>query len=164
MSSNVRDKLEQKIIYTLLLGSNLGDTRRYLAAGTELLEKYGRLLGASSIQESKAWGNTNQADFVNQILLLESDLEPFEMLDAIHDIEDALERTREEKWGPRTLDIDILYAENLMMETETLTIPHPLIAERMFTLVLLNEIAPDFVDPKTGKTCAEMLQALRMTS
>jgi len=156
--------LEQKVIYTLLLGSNLGDRKRYLATGTELLEKYGRLLGASSIQESKAWGNTNQADFINQVLLLESDLEPHEMLDAIHDIEAALERTREEKWGPRTLDIDILYAEGWMIETETLTIPHPLIAERMFTLVLLNEIAPDFVDPKTKKTCAEMLKALRLTS
>jgi len=156
--------LEQRIIYTLLLGSNLGDRKRYLSSGTELLEKYGRLLGASSIQESKAWGKTDQDDFFNQVLLLESDLEPQELLDAIHDIEEALERTRQEKWGPRTLDIDILYAQDLVMETETLSIPHPLIPERMFTLVLLNEIASDFVDPKTKKSCAEMLKALSRTS
>lgn len=164
MSSNVRLKLEEKIIYTLLLGSNLGDRRRYMAFARELLEKHGRLLGASSIQESKAWGNTNQDDFLNQVVLLESYHTPAELLEAIHEIEEALDRKREIKWGPRTMDIDILYAENHLIDEENLQIPHPLISERLFTLVLLSEIAPDFVHPIKGKTNAEMLADLSMTS
>lgn len=156
--------MEEKIIYTLLLGSNLGDRNRYLSVGRELLEKHGRLLGASSVQESKAWGKVDQDDFLNQVILLESNLTPDRILHAIHEIEDALDRKRDIKWGPRTMDIDILYAENRIIKTEDLSVPHPLIAERQFTLVLLNEIAPDFIDPLTHKTSSEMLDELQVAN
>lgn len=156
--------MDEKIIYTLLLGSNLGDRNRYLLVGRELLEKHGRLLGASSIQESKAWGKTDQDDFLNQVVLLESYHTPGEMLEAIHEIEEALDRKHEVKWGPRTMDIDILYAEDRIVDAEDLKIPHPLISERQFTLVLLNEIAPDFIDPLTGKTSTQMLEKLSVTN
>lgn len=156
--------MEEKIIYTLLLGSNLGDRNRYIMVGRELLEKHGRLLGASSIQESKAWGKKDQEDFLNQVVLLESYHSPEEMLEAIHEIEEALDRKHEVKWGPRTMDIDILYAGNQIVNSEDLNIPHPLIAERHFTLVLLNEIAPDFIDPLTKKTSIQMLDKLSVTN
>lgn len=148
------------MIYTLLLGSNMGDRNRYLSAGKDLLEKHGRILGASSIQESKAWGNTEQPDFINQVILFDSALSPQELLETIHAIEEALERQRSEKWGPRTLDIDILYAGKELVEDENLKIPHPHIADREFTLVLLNEIAPDFVHPINGLNHCEMLKNL----
>ncbi|MBI1221153.1 MAG: 2-amino-4-hydroxy-6-hydroxymethyldihydropteridine diphosphokinase [Bacteroidetes bacterium] len=146
------------MIYTLLLGSNLGDRNRYLSAGKDLMEKHGRILGASSIQESKPWGKTNQPDFLNQVILFESDLEPEELLQTIHTVEGALDRERQEKWGPRTLDIDILYAEDLVVDTEDLKIPHPMIADRQFTLALLQEIVPDFVHPVNHMSNAEMLK------
>ncbi len=157
--------MEEKTIYTLLLGSNLGDRNRYLSYARELLEsKGGRLLGASEVRESEAWGMEDQPDFLNQIVLLESELSPQDLLRLIHEIEAAMDRQRVSKWGPRTLDIDILFAEDRIIKEENLEIPHPRIAERNFTLVLLNDLAPDFVHPVLGKTAPEMLSDLGSTN
>lgn len=157
--------MEEKRIYTLLLGSNLGERERYLSFARELLEKKsGRIVGASSIQESKAWGKTDQEDFLNQVILLESPDKPEELLLSIQEIEKALDRTRKEKWGPRTIDIDILYAEDAIVDTPDLKIPHPFIRERAFTLELLNEIAPEFRHPVLEQTAAEMLESLHCNS
>lgn len=153
--------MEERTIYTLLLGSNMGDRTRYLGFARELLEKKcGRLLGASSVRETKAWGKTDQPDFLNQVLLIESDLEPLEVLGMMQEIEAASERIRVEKWGPRTLDIDMLFAGEQVINEESLVVPHPGIADRSFTLVLLQEIIPDFRHPVSGKTAGEMLEAL----
>ena len=148
----------------MLLGSNQGDKQRYMMAGRELLEKHGRILGASSIQESKAWGKTDQEDFLNQVILFESALSPQDLLETIHDIEAALERNRQEKWGPRTLDIDILYAGNQIVNEPNLQIPHPLIQERLFTLILLQEISPEFVHPVLQMSNNDLLNQLRQSS
>lgn len=140
----------------------MGDRLRYLSYATELLEsKAGRIVGASEIRESKAWGKTDQPDFMNQILLLESSLSPRQILLLIHEIEAAMDRQRDEKWGPRTLDIDILFADNLCIDEEGLQIPHPHIADREFTLLLLQDIAPELIHPVLHKTPGEMLAELR---
>ena len=156
--------MEENIIYTLLLGSNIGEREKYLKGARDLLEKSGRIIGASSIMESEAWGNTNQNDFLNQVILFDSGLNPNELLDIIHVIEESFGRIRNEKWGPRTLDIDILYAQNLIVKEEHLVIPHPAIPEREFTLKLLQELVPEFKDPVTNKTAGHMLEDLAVTS
>lgn len=156
--------MEENIIYTLLLGSNLGEREKYLKGARDLLEKSGRIIGASSIMETEAWGKTDQNDFLNQVILLESMLTPQDLLNRIHEIEESLGRIRIEKWGPRTVDIDILYAQNLIIQEENLTIPHPAIADRHFTLVLLQELIPEFIDPISHKTAGEMMQELALTN
>ncbi len=157
--------MEEKRIYTLLLGSNLGDRQRYMQFSKELIEKKcGRILAASSIHETKAWGNTAQDDFLNQALLIDSALSPLDFLDEIQEIELALGRQRHEKWGPRTIDIDILAVGQEIIEHERLQVPHPGIPERLFVLEPLVEIAADWNHPLLNRNAKELLDDLRCAS
>jgi len=143
----------------LLTGSNLGNRLEFLKlAQTELQNKVGKLVKASLIYQTAAWGKTDQADFLNQVLELETDLPAQEILKLNQEIEKAAGRNRKEKWGARELDIDILFYKNLVLETPELTIPHPQLHNRRFTLLPLAEIAPDLVHPKFKKTVAELLK------
>jgi 2-amino-4-hydroxy-6-hydroxymethyldihydropteridine diphosphokinase len=143
--------------YTLLLGSNMGDSMAYLTNALELIEATIAPIGhKTTVHQTAAWGNTHQPDFYNLALELVTHLEPLELLDKTQAIENKLGRIRTEKWGPRTLDIDILYCGNLIFENERLTIPHPYLHQRKFTLDLLVELNPDFVHPLLGKSNLEL--------
>ena len=142
----------------LLLGSNEGNRMLWMQKAMDLLSvSCGAIVSRSSVYETAAWGITGQPDFLNMVILLQTTKSPFELLAAIHTIEDTLGRQRDEKWGPRTLDIDILLNNNEVIETPGLIVPHPFIQKRRFTLVPLAEIAPDYVHPKLNKTINQIL-------
>ena len=128
----------------LSIGSNMGDREKYLRDGIGYIERDDkvRLLKVSSFIETKPYGKTDQADFLNGAVKLETILTPHELLLLLHEAENAAGRVRNEHWGPRTLDMDILLYDDLVMEDETLTIPHPDMMNRDFVLQPLAEIAP----------------------
>ncbi len=142
----------------LLLGSNLGDRQDYLEkARTMIKRRIGKLVAISSLYQTAAWGNTEQAAFLNQVIGVETKLTPEKVLKSIHEIEKLQGRTPGEKWGPRTLDIDILFYGDQIINTPELTIPHPEIANRRFTLEPLMEVEPDLTHPVLNKTIRKML-------
>ena len=145
-------------LYFLLLGSNQGNRQQQLQTAIARIEQtVGVIKKKSSIYETAAWGKTDQSPFLNQAILVKSAPNPTSLLLKIHSIEKKMGRQRLEKWGERTIDIDILFAEALILKTDELTIPHPEIQHRRFTLVALTEIAPYFVHPVLGKTNAQLL-------
>ncbi len=147
-------------LYFISLGANLGDCEAMLKKAAAALEhKIGPIQKKSSIYKTKAWGNTAQPDFLNQILTISSPLSPLEMLHTILEIELSLGRKRFEKWGPRLIDIDLLYGSDLVVQSDEITLPHPEIANRLFILIPLVEVAPDFVHPIVGKTNKQLLDA-----
>ncbi len=142
----------------LLLGSNLGDRQDYLEkARTMIKRRIGKLVAISSIYQTAAWGNTEQAAFLNQVIGVETKLAPEKVLKAAQEIEKLQGRTVSEKWGPRTLDIDILFYGDQIINTPELFIPHPEIANRRFALEPLMEVEPDLVHPVLNKTIRKLL-------
>lgn len=132
----------------LLLGSNLGDREGVLFQAREYINSQaGSIVKSSALYETEPWGNKNQPGFLNQVLQIETNYSPAELLAKIGSIEKLCGRIRDEKWGPRTLDIDILYFSHEIVVQKDLKIPHPGISERRFTLIPLVEIAPDFIHP-----------------
>lgn len=143
----------------LLLGSNQGDRQAILSeAGRMINERIGHLVRTSSIYATKAWGITQQPDFLNQVVEVATTLSPKEVLSATQEIELLLGRQKAEKWGPRIIDIDLLYYNEQVINAGGLTVPHPQIQNRRFTLAPLAEMAPQFVHPVTGKTQQQLLQ------
>ena len=144
----------------LLLGSNIGDRLSYLNQAIEFIaSKIGDVDRRSSVYETEAWGNTEQQSFYNQVLSISTSLNPFELIESVLAIETEIGRVREEKWGSRIIDIDILYYNNQIIDSKDLIIPHPYIAQRRFTIMPLCEIAPDFKHPKLGSSQKELLLA-----
>jgi 2-amino-4-hydroxy-6-hydroxymethyldihydropteridine diphosphokinase len=142
----------------LLTGGNEGD--RYLnmqQARTNIEHICGQLLQVSSLYETAPWGKTDQADFLNQVLLVETEMSPQELLKAIFFIEEKGGRIRTVKNAPRTIDIDILFYNRQILEEPGLSIPHPRIADRRFVLEPLNEISPGFMHPVLEKTIHQLL-------
>ena len=161
LPSSLKGDKKQFIIYNftsiiskayLSLGSNLGNREKYLEQARTFLKELGKIKKESSVLETPAWGKTNQPNFLNQVILIETKLFPHDLLKECQKIENKLGRERKVKWGARTIDIDILFYDNLVLNEENLTIPHPYISEREFVLEPLNEIAPDFVYPVLGLT------------
>jgi 2-amino-4-hydroxy-6-hydroxymethyldihydropteridine diphosphokinase len=142
----------------LSLGGNLGNTQEIFERSYPVIQnKVGKILQKSSLYRTAAWGLKDQADFINQVILLETLLEPPLILAEIQAIEKSFGRERLITWGPRTLDLDILFVDQHVIQTEILQIPHPHIQARKFILVPLNEIAPGFEHPKFKKTITELL-------
>lgn len=143
----------------LILGGNRGNREEFFLSAIELAAKnIGKATALSTLYESESWG-FNSENFINQVIILETNLSPREILDCCQEIEATLGRIRKTgSYEARTIDIDILYIDSLIINTEQLKIPHPKIAERRFVLVPLAEIVPGLADPVSGLTVREMLQ------
>lgn len=122
-------------------------------------EQVGAVVQASSVYKTAPWGNTNQQDFYNQVLCVHTFFSAAEVLQKILSVETQMGRTRLEKWGPRLIDIDVLLFNDEVIEEDDLIVPHPFMHQRKFTLVPLNELAPQLIHPKLNNTIAELLQA-----
>jgi 2-amino-4-hydroxy-6-hydroxymethyldihydropteridine diphosphokinase len=143
----------------LLLGSNLGDREQFLLSARHAISsRIGTVLAASALYETAAWGKTDQSAFLNQVLLVQTGLHPSRLLAEIHGIERDLGRERKEKWAARVVDIDILFYGNQILSLPDLTIPHPELHRRRFTLVPLAELDPDLLHPVLGLTVLKLLE------
>jgi 2-amino-4-hydroxy-6-hydroxymethyldihydropteridine diphosphokinase len=146
----------------LIIGGNQGDRRALLkSATTKLRHVLGKPRHVSSIYESTPWGGKSSGNYLNQVLVFDVDEGPEEILLKALQIEEELGRIRNEKWGNRTMDIDILYYGKKIMELPNLIIPHPFLHLRRFVLVPLVELLPDFIHPKLMKTNQELLNDLQ---
>ncbi len=142
----------------LSTGSNEPGKRRSLEIARFLLQQeVGELREASRIYETAPWGKFDQPAFLNQVLEMETHLNPDELLASILAIETRMGRVRLEKWGRRLIDIDILFYADDQINLEHLQIPHPGIPDRRFVLIPLAEIAPDLVHPQSQKTIRQLL-------
>ncbi|MFN9352485.1 MAG: 2-amino-4-hydroxy-6-hydroxymethyldihydropteridine diphosphokinase [Chitinophagales bacterium] len=142
----------------LLLGSNIGNRMKQLDKAREQIEsKIGKIITKSRIYETQPWGENEQDEFLNQALEVNTKLKPKKVLEKIAEIEKLMEREDTYKWGPREIDIDILMYEDEMICEMDLTIPHPFLHERRFTLIPLSEIAPDLYHPIMGATILDLL-------
>lgn len=132
----------------LSLGANLGDPVAQLAEALRRIDAHPAisLTRQSAVLATKPWGKTDQPDFANQAVEVETTLKPIELLDVILSIEIAMGRVREEVWGPRLIDIDMIAYDHVEIKTARLTLPHPYAHERDFVLVPLAEIAPEVAD------------------
>ena len=146
----------------LSVGSNMGDREGYIQQGIERLQENENIrnLKTSAWIETAPYGGVEQADFLNGAIELETLLAPEELLDCLHEIEAAAGRKREVHWGPRTLDLDILFYDKLVYESDTLVIPHVDLQNRTFVLEPLKELAPNYRHPILGKTVDELLRAI----
>lgn len=132
----------------LLLGSNLGDRKLFLQqAILHISYDIAPTQKISSVYETQSWGKTDEPDYLNVVVELETELSAQTILDKILAIEQVMGRVREEKWGSRIIDIDILYYNDAIINEPGLQVPHPQLHNRRFTLEPLAEIAPDFVHP-----------------
>lgn len=144
----------------LLIGGNLGDREGNLARARDLLEtQTGRISAVSGLYATAAWGKTNQPDFLNQALEIQTTLNARQLIRRILKIEKQMGRIRAEKYGPRLIDIDILLFNEEIHDLRFLKVPHPELPNRRFALVPLAEIAPEAIHPISGKKVKELLEA-----
>ncbi len=145
------------------IGSNVGDRKAVCWKAIELLAEAGKVTKISSLYYTEPVGYVEQQDFINAVVSIETELSARELLEACHAIEDKLGRKRTLRWGPRTIDLDILLYGDLIMNDPDLVLPHPSMAARKFVLAPLAEIAPEAVHPVLHKTVAELLRLLKDT-
>ena len=144
----------------LLLGTNLGERAANLNSARNLIAfRAGQIMSTSAIYETAPWGKTDQPGFLNQCIEILTMNAPEELLRILQKIEKEIGRETSEKWGPRLIDIDILFYGNRNITLEQLTIPHPYLHQRRFTLLPLAEIAAEFRHPVINKTVKQLLKA-----
>lgn len=150
----------------LSVGSNMGDRKKYLEDGIEALKAHPLIkqVKVSELIETAPYGGVEQADFLNAAIGLETLMEPEDLLEALHNIENSAGRERILRWGPRTLDLDILFFDQLVYESDTLVIPHPDLHNREFVLKPLSTIAPNYRHPLLGMTVSQELAELEKPS
>lgn len=142
----------------LLTGSNVGNSVSHLFTAEQLItDNIGEIERASNIYKTAPWGNTHQNVFLNQVMLVNTPLSAHEVLKQILILEAKMGRVRTKKWEPRVIDIDVLFFNNDQIQTNDLTVPHPLLHLRKFTLVPLAEIYPNFVHPVFQKSIYRLL-------
>ncbi|HEL2149625.1 TPA: 2-amino-4-hydroxy-6-hydroxymethyldihydropteridine diphosphokinase [Streptococcus suis] len=146
----------------LSIGGNMGDRLAYLKAALEALDHHPdcRLGLVSPIYETPAWGKTDQADFLNLACQVYTDLSAQDFLSVCQNIEQELDRVRIEKWGQRTIDLDIIFWDEEKIQEENLIVPHPYAHERAFVLKPLAEIASDYRHPILKKVVSDLLAEL----
>jgi 2-amino-4-hydroxy-6-hydroxymethyldihydropteridine diphosphokinase len=144
----------------LLTGGNMGDRAFHLQQAEKYIQQYcGEIVCSSSIYETAAWGLTDQPAFYNQAIKLQTTLLPDQLMRKLLEIELEMGRIRIQKMGPRVIDLDILLIDDLVIETDLLSVPHPALPARRFALMPLAEIAPQLVHPIEGKTISALLDA-----
>jgi 2-amino-4-hydroxy-6-hydroxymethyldihydropteridine diphosphokinase len=149
----------------IAFGSNMGNRKETILAAMEKMREKGmNFLKISTFYETKPYGVTEQDDFMNCVAQIETELNPMSLLDTLLSIERSLGRTREKRWGPRTIDLDIIFYDKKIVNFADLIIPHPDMQNRLFVLEPLSEIAPDYVHPSLHKSVNEMLKALKEVS
>lgn len=142
----------------LITGGNIGNRQEQLAFAAKLIEeRCGVIIDRSSIYETAAWGKTDQASFLNQAIVVETSLNAKDLLSEILYIENLMGRDRLEKFGPRTIDIDIIFFNHQIINQPGLIVPHPEMANRRFVLAPLNEVIPAYIHPQYYKTVTELL-------
>jgi len=141
-------------------GSNLGDRLAELTKAVGLLSPDVRMVKASRVYETPPWGFKSQPAFLNQVLQAKTELDPPALLKYLKRIEVKMGRKATFRYGPRVIDLDILFYGSLIYSLDNLQIPHPMAAERAFVLVPLLELAPDFIHPMNGKTITELARAV----
>lgn len=142
----------------LLIGSNMGNSSRQLSKAITYIEKkIGGIIRRSSLYVTAAWGNTNQPEFLNQVVVVETELTALQTMQTILHIEKKMGRLRTQKNAPRKIDIDILFFNKEIIEHKTLSVPHPQIQNRRFVLVPLNQLSPNFRHPVISKSVHQLL-------
>ena len=141
----------------LALGTNLGDRQANLQLARRSLSPNIKIHACSSIFQTPPWGYEDQPEFLNQVLEVRTDLDPLPLLEALKAVEAQMGRLKSFRFGPRLIDLDILFYGQQVIEMEKLSIPHPRLQERAFVLVPLHEIAPDFVHPALNETISTLL-------
>ncbi|MBA3945122.1 MAG: 2-amino-4-hydroxy-6-hydroxymethyldihydropteridine diphosphokinase [Herpetosiphonaceae bacterium] len=141
---------------TLGLGSNLGDRLLQLSRAREALGQTLDHIRCSPIYETAPWGVKEQPQFLNAVCQGMTKLDPASLLRLLKQIEQRLGRVASRPWGPRAIDLDLLFYDDRLLDSPTLTVPHPLLHERAFVLVPLADLAPTLVHPRTGTTIAEL--------
>lgn len=143
----------------ILLGTNLGDKRTNLQqAILSISANFISIVSYSDIYETAAWGNTNQDNFYNQVIEINTELSANDLLQKLLQIETQMGRVRNQKWEARIIDLDILYFNREIIDTENLKVPHPYLHVRRFTLAPLVQIAPEFLHPIFNKTNTALLE------
>ena len=146
----------------LLLGSNMGERHTNIKKASISIEhELGKIVQSSSVYETEPWGNTQQQHFLNQVIIISSDLTSEELMKKIISIEEKSGRIRKIKWEPRIVDIDVLFFNNETISTKILTVPHPGLHLRKFALIPLVELIPEFNHPVLKKSMTELLHDLK---
>ena len=141
----------------IALGSNLGDRAANLQAAIEALEPEVHTLKCSPVYETPPWGYSDQPQFLNQVVEAETDLPPLALLEYMKKIEVQLGRQETFRFGPRLIDLDIIFYDREVIDSPPLIIPHPRLAERGFVLMPLADLAPDFRHPILGESVSDLL-------
>ena len=144
----------------LSLGSNLGDRESNLEKALSSLSPHVNVVNQSSIYETEPWGFLDQPNFLNQVLEGETNLSPLELIDYVKGIEKEIGRKPGRRFGPRLVDIDILFYGDQIISKDGLSIPHKRMTERAFVLIPLNEIAPDLLIPGSSQTIKDLVSGL----
>jgi 2-amino-4-hydroxy-6-hydroxymethyldihydropteridine diphosphokinase len=145
------------------IGSNLGNRIENCIKAIEGISTFAKIISISSFYETEPVDKEDQPDFINCMAKIETSLPPFDLLTSLKSLENVVGGKHAEKWGPRIIDLDIIFYDHLIIETEALTIPHPRAHTRRFVLQPLFEIAPDFIHPLLKKAVFELLNELKCT-
>ena len=147
----------------IAIGSNMGEREQDIERAIEEIgARAGQVSAVSDIIETKAYGYTEQDDFLNLVICIETELLPRQLLRALNEIEADLDRVRLIHWGPRTIDLDIIFYGDQIIDEEDLHIPHIDFANRDFVLRPICDIAPEWIDPRSGKTIRQLLADLEV--